>query len=184
MACFGSNPDCCVQPQFSKLIDGFGHLDVKEVLSYLGVSGHDRFSHDGLGTHTLRSRREEWCIRVLWMHTAASAAGDELAAMHPGVQEYVAKCCPTATPGVNVVDNGIFLGHGYTYCRMVRQLRSGSGTYKVRAGWSPRRTKAMHVGLTRGPLPGGRVRSGFRVKHMISRTRNRCVPYPIQNIRI
>ena len=76
MACFGSNPDCCVQPQFRKLIDGFGHLDVKKVLSYLGVSGHDRFSHNGLGTHTLRSRREEWCIRVLWMHTAASAAGD------------------------------------------------------------------------------------------------------------
>ena len=45
-------------------------------------------------------------------------------------------------------------------------------------------TMNMHVGLNRGPLPGGRVRSGFRVKHMISRTRNRCVPYPIQNIRI
>ena len=66
-------------------IDGFGHLAVKAVSGYLGVSGHDRFSDVGLGTHTLRSRREEWCIRVLWMHTAASAAGDGLAAMHPGV---------------------------------------------------------------------------------------------------
>ena len=62
--------------------------------------------------------------------------------LQPCIQEYVRKCCPTATPGVNVVDNGICLGHGYTYCRMVRQLRSGSGTYKVPAGWSPRRTKA------------------------------------------
>ena len=74
-------------------IDGFGHPAVKEVLSYLGVSGHDRFSHDGLGTHTLRSRREEWCIRVLWMHTAASAAADELAAMHPGVCEEMLSNC-------------------------------------------------------------------------------------------
>ena len=93
MACFGSNPDCRVQPQFSKLIDGFGHLDVKEVLSYLGVSGHDRFSRDGPGTHTLRSRREEWCIRVLWMHTAASAAGDKLAGTRPGVCDEMLSNC-------------------------------------------------------------------------------------------
>ena len=74
-------------------IDGFGHLAVKEVLIYLGVSGHDRFSGDGLGTHTLRSRCEEWCIRVLWMHTATSAAGDELAATHPGVRgEMLSNC--------------------------------------------------------------------------------------------
>ena len=79
-------------------IDGFGrwtssHLAVKEVSGYLGVSGHDRFSHDGLGTHTLRSRREEWCIRVLWMHMAASATGDELAATHPGVCDEVWSNC-------------------------------------------------------------------------------------------
>ena len=74
-------------------IDGFGHLAVNYILSYLGVCGHDRFSHAVLGTHTLRSRREEWCIRVLWMHTAASAAGDELAVMSPGVCDEMLSNC-------------------------------------------------------------------------------------------
>ena len=41
-----------------------------------------------------------------------------------------------------MVDIEIFLGHGYTYCKMVQHLRSGSETYKVPAGWSPRGNKA------------------------------------------
>ena len=90
---------------------------------------------------TLRSRREEWCIRVLWTRTAASAAGDELAAR---IQEYVRKCFPTATPGVTVVDIEMFLYCGSTHCKMVQQLRSGSATYKVSAGWSPRDNKALN----------------------------------------
>ena len=69
--------------------------------------------------------------------TAASATGDELAAMNPGV------CGETATPGVYVVDMEVFLCYGYTNRKMVQQLRSGSGTYKVAAGWSPINNKAI-----------------------------------------
>ncbi|CAE7563232.1 unnamed protein product, partial [Symbiodinium microadriaticum] len=39
---------------------------------------------DAMDQDKMSQLREEWCIRVLWMHTAASAAGDGLAAMHPG----------------------------------------------------------------------------------------------------
>ncbi|OLP94213.1 Pentatricopeptide repeat-containing protein, chloroplastic [Symbiodinium microadriaticum] len=89
-------------------IDGFGHLAVKEVLIYLGAKN---------GASVFFG-----CTRQL-LQLATN--------LQPRIQEYVAKCCPTATPGVNVVENEIFLGFGYTYCKMVQQLWSGSETYKV-----------------------------------------------------
>ena len=76
-------------------IDGFGHPAVKEVLSYLAVSGHGWFC---TMTLELTPRREAWCIRVLWMRTAASQLATIL---QPGIQEDVTNCSPIATAGVN-----------------------------------------------------------------------------------
>ncbi|CAE7943702.1 Cacybp [Symbiodinium sp. KB8] len=121
-------------------IDGFGELAVKEVLSYLGVSGHERFRTMafqfipfGPGAKNGASLFFGCTRKLLQLATN----------LQPHIQEYLAKCFPTVEPGVTVVDIEIFLCYGYTYCKMVQQLRSGSGTYKVPAGWSPRDHKSI-----------------------------------------
>ncbi|CAE7208927.1 unnamed protein product, partial [Symbiodinium sp. CCMP2456] len=102
-------------------IDGFGHLAVKEVLSYLGVSGHERF-------HTM-------AIELIPFGPGAKNGASvffgctrkllQLATnLQPRIQDHVTRCFPNVEPGVTVVDIEIFLCYGYTYCKMVQQLRS------------------------------------------------------------
>ena len=121
-------------------MDGFGQLAVKEVFSYLGVSGHERFRTMafelipfGPGAKNGASLFFGCTRKLLQMSTS----------LQPRIQEYVAKCSPNVEPGVTVVDIEIFLCYGYTYGKIIQQLRSGSGTYKVPAGWSPRDNQAI-----------------------------------------
>ena len=46
-------------------IDGFGQRAVKDVLSYLGVCGHERFRTMAFELIPFGQGCEEWCIRVL-----------------------------------------------------------------------------------------------------------------------
>ena len=129
-------------------IDGFGHLAVKEVLSYLGVSGHERFRTMAFGLIPFGPGAKNGasvffgCTRKL-LQMATN--------LQPRIQDHVARCFPNVEPGVTVVDIEIFLCYGYSYCKMVQQLRSGSGTYKVPAGWSPKDSKAV-IPIFDGPL--------------------------------
>ena len=121
-------------------IDGFGEMAVIKVLSYLGVSGHERFRTMAFALIPFGPGAKNGassffgCTRNL-LQLATN--------LQPRVQEYLAKCFPTVEPGVTVVDIERFLCYGCTSCKMVQQLRSDSRTYKVPAGWSPRDNKSI-----------------------------------------
>ena len=58
-------------------IDGFGQLAVKEVLSYLGVSGHEGFRTMAFELIPFGpGAKNDASVLILWMRTEASAAGD------------------------------------------------------------------------------------------------------------
>ena len=91
--------------------DGVGRLAIKEVLSYLGVSGHERFRT--MAFELIPSVQARRMVHPCFLDACGSFCSWRQN-VQPRIQEYVAKCFPTVKRAVSAVDTERFCCHGYT----------------------------------------------------------------------
>ena len=120
-------------------IDGVGQLAIKEVLSYLGVSGRERFRTLAFELIPCAPGAKNGASALIGCTRKLLQLVTNL---QPRNQEYVTTCFPTVTVSLefpwSFFVTVLLVARWFNKCAQAQGL-----TYKVPAGWSPRDNMAI-----------------------------------------